>query len=60
MVDEIRMFPRWFYKQGEEPTLVANDEEGQALGAGWSDEAPQAPAPPAREEEGSSPPRRRS
>ena len=65
MVEEIRMFPRWFYKQGEEPTLVASEEEAQALGAGWSDETParrpgQAPAamtaapppPPVPDEEG--------
>ena len=50
MVEEVRMFPRWFYKQGEEPTLCASEEEAAALGAGWSDETPAsmtaAPSPP--------------
>jgi hypothetical protein len=39
-MDEVRMFPRWFYKQGEEPRLCASEEEAQALGEGWSDEGP--------------------
>jgi hypothetical protein len=47
MVDEVRMFPRWFYKQGEEPRLCTSEEEATALGEGWSDEGPA--APPGRE-----------
>ena len=48
MVEEIRMFPRWFYKQGEAPKLCASEEEAAALGEGWSDEIPTTPqaAPP--------------
>lgn len=56
MVDEIRMFPRWFYKLGEEPRLTASEEEAAALGAGWSDETTQTEA---IEEESDSSPRRR-
>lgn len=41
MGEEARMFPRWFYKPGAEPKLVASEEEAAALGEGWSDEAPQ-------------------
>ena len=62
MVEEVRMFPRWFYKQGEEPRLVASEEEAQALGEGWSDETPvpgavpptqrTPPVPPAESAEG--------
>lgn len=61
MAEEIRMFPRWFYKSGEEPRLCASEEEATALGEGWSDE-PTAPAAAPEEppEEASPPSRRRS
>ena len=41
---DIRLFPRWFYKAGEEPQLLESEEAAAALGPGWSDE-PGAPAP---------------
>jgi hypothetical protein len=59
MVDEVRMFPRWFYKAGAPPRLCASEEEAQGLGEGWSDEGPAPPSAPEDDSDASESPRRR-